>query len=279
MIVDVHTHIFPKFICDRRTDYFGGEPAFKLLYESPKSKMVDAEALIESMDQNKVDVSVAFGFPWKNPDTCQRHNDYILNAVAKHPRRLKGMCCVDMYDQGAFEEIKRCLNGGLSGVGEIAFYQSGIRPDAIKLLHPVMDLCRAKDLPVLIHTNEPIGHFYPGKTPVTLAQIYSVAETFPENKIIFAHWGGGIFFYFLLKKQVRQTMKNVFFDTAASPFLYDPKIYRAAIETAGADKILLGTDFPLIKPDRYYKEIEQAGLTENEKNLIFGGNAAELFNL
>jgi predicted TIM-barrel fold metal-dependent hydrolase len=241
--------------------------------------MADAETLIESMDQYGVDVSVVFGFPWKNPDTCRKHNDYILNSVARHPLRLKGLCCVDMYEKGAFAEIERCLDGGLSGVGEIAFYQSGIGPDALELLHPVMAFCKSKDVPVLIHTNEPIGHFYPGKTPVTLAQIYSVAETFPDNKIIFAHWGGGIFFYFLLKKEVRQTLQNVFFDTAASPFLYDPRIYRAAIDTAGAEKILLGTDFPLIKPDRYYKEMALAGLTEHEKNWICGGNAAALFKL
>jgi uncharacterized protein len=279
MIVDVHTHIFPKFICGRRSDFFDREPAFKLLYESPKSKMADAETLIEFMDLNKVDVSVVFGFPWKNLDTCRKHNDYVLNSVAKYPNRLKGLCCVDMYDPGAFSEIERCLNGGLSGVGEIAFYQSGIGPDALKLLQPVMALCKNKELPVLIHTNEPIGHVYPGKTPVTLAQIYNVAQTFPENKIIFAHWGGGIFFYYLLKKEVRQNMGNVFFDTAASPFLYDPRIYRTAIETAGVDKILLGTDFPLINPDRYFKEMDLAGLSENEKNQICCGNAERLFKL
>ena len=279
MIVDAHTHIFPKFICDRRSDYFDGEAAFKLLYENPKSRMADAEMLIESMDQSGVDVSVVFGFPWKNTDTCRKHNDYILNAVSKYPHRLKGLCCVDMYDKRSPAEIERCLDAGLSGAGEIAFYQSGIGEGALELLKPVMALCRFKDAPVLIHTNEPIGHYYPGKTPVTLAQIYSVAEAFPENKIIFAHWGGGVFFYFLLKKEVRQTMRNVFFDTAASPFLYDPKIYRAAIETAGAEKILLGTDFPLIKPDRYYKEMELAGLTEDERNQICGGNAVNLYKL
>jgi uncharacterized protein len=279
MIVDVHTHIFPKFICEHRSDFFDGEPAFKLLYENPKSKIADVEMLIESMAQNKVDVSVVFGFPWKNLDSCRKHNDYIINSVAKYPNRLKGLCCVDIYHPGAFAEIERCLSGGLCGVCEIAFYQSGIGPDALKLLQPVMALCKSKDVPVLIHTNEPIGHAYPGKTPVTLAQIYGVAQTFPENKIIFAHWGGGIFFYYLLKKEVRQTMENILFDTAASPFLYDPRIYRTAIETAGADKILLGTDFPLINHDRYFKEMNLADLSENEKNLIGGGNAALLFNL
>ncbi|MCU0598752.1 MAG: amidohydrolase [Desulfobacterales bacterium] len=279
MIIDSHTHIFPKSISENRSHYFGGEPAFRLLYESPKSKTADAETLIESMDLNGVDVSVVFGFPWKNPDTCRKHNDYILKTVAEYPKRIIGLCCADMYEKGAYDEIKRCLDAGLSGVGEIAFYQSGIGPDALELLHPVMALCRSRDMPLMIHTNEPIGHFYPGKTPVSLGQIYSVAQTFPENKIILAHWGGGIFFYSLMKKEVRQTLQNVFFDTAASPFLYDSKIYRIAVETAGVEKVLLGTDFPLIKPDRYYKEMEVAGLTENEKIRICGGNAAALFKL
>ncbi len=279
MIIDVHTHIFPKIICNRRFDFFESEPAFKLLYENPKSRMADAETLIGAMDENNVNLSVVFGFPWKNPKTCRMHNDYILNAVAKFPRRLIGLCCVDMDDPGAGAEVERCISAGLSGVGEIAFYQSGIGPDALARLSPVMDLCKAKDLPVLIHTNEPIGHMYPGKTPITLAQIYSIAENFPENKIILAHWGGGIFFYSLLKKHVKTALKNVFFDTAASPFLYDPKIYRMAIETAGVEKILFGSDFPLIQPDRYYREMDGAGLTDDEKKRICGGNAAWVFHV
>jgi uncharacterized protein len=279
MIVDVHTHIFPPNICDDRLNYFTGEEAFKLLYDSSKAKMVDAEKLIESMDRNGVDVSVTFGFPWKTPDNYRRHNDYILKAVSKYPNRLKGLCCVDMYNPGAIAEIRRCLDAGMSGVGEIAFYQSGIGADAIKMLKPVMMLCKQMDMPILIHTNEPVGHYYHGKTPITLSHIYGVAETFPDNKIIFAHWGGGIFFYYLLKKEVRQVLKNVFYDTAASPFLYDPKVYRLAVEMAGAGKILMGTDYPLIPPDRYYTEMEQAGLSIEVREAICGGNAVKLFKL
>jgi len=279
MIVDAHTHIFPKNICHDRSDYFNGEEAFKLLYDAPKARMAHAEALIESMDSQGVDVCLTFGFPWKNPDSCRAHNDYILDAVARYPHRLKGLCCVDMYDKGAPAEVRRCLDAGMAGVGEIAFYQFGIELHVLDLLDPVMALCRSKDVPVLIHANEPIGHYYPGKTPVTLPQIYNVAATFTENKIIFAHWGGGIFFYFLLKKEVRETMKNVYFDTAASPFLYDPKIYRMAVETAGVQKILLGTDFPLIAPDRYFKEMDQADLSQEQKKRICGENAVELFKI
>lgn len=279
MIVDAHTHIFPDDICLHRETYFQGEPAFQLLYESPKSRLVSAEDLIRSMDENGVDKSVTFGFPWKNEGHFRKNNDYLISAVQKFPDRLIGLCCVDVDHPAAAKEVERCLGAGLSGVGELAFYQSGISPAAVDRLEPLMALCREKAAPVMIHTNEPVGHLYPGKTPNTLAQIYHVAKKFPDNRIILAHWGGGIFFYTLLKKEVRETLKNVYYDTAASPFLYMPEIYRVAASLAGPDKILLGTDYPLIRPDRYFREFETAGLSVEQKRKITGENAARLFHL
>ena len=85
MIIDFHTHIFPKDIRENREKYFPSEPAFKLLYESPKSKLVGAKAIVAAMDDQGVDRSVVFGFPWKNADTFKRQNDYIMDAVARFP--------------------------------------------------------------------------------------------------------------------------------------------------------------------------------------------------
>ena len=102
---------------------------------------------------------------------------------------------------------------------------------------------------------------------------------FPENKIVLAHWGGGIFFFNLLKKEVKERLENVYFDTAASPFLYDPAIYKYAVEIVGVDKILFGSDFPLLKPERYFKEFENTGLTKVQGDAISGRNAAKLLKL
>ena len=171
------------------------------------------------------------------------------------------------------------MSGGLSGIGEIAFYQSGIDDTALDRLTPLMEICHDRDLPFLIHTNEPVGHIYPGKTPNTLKQIYNLVNRFSKNKIVLAHWGGGIFFFNLLKKDVKESLKNVYFDTAASPFLYAPQIYRYAKEIAGLDKILFGSDFPLLKPIRYFKELEKTGLQKGQIESICGKNAAKLLNL
>jgi len=280
MIVDIHTHLFPEKIRKNREKYFSDEPAFQELYQSPKSRMIGAEELLAEMDAGRVDKSVVFGFPWKTEGLFKLHNDYIIEVVSRYPDRFIGLGCFDPLTNGAAQETQRCLEaGGLSGIGELAFYQSGIDNSALTGLEPVMDFCRNRDLPVLIHTNEPIGHQYPGKTPNTLAQIYQLVDTFPRNQIILAHWGGGLFFFNLLKKEVKQRLNHVYLDTAASPYLYDAKVYRVAIELVGLEKILFGSDFPLLPPARYFDEMKAAGLSADEMQLICGGNAAKLFNI
>ncbi|MCP3871873.1 MAG: amidohydrolase family protein [Desulfobacteraceae bacterium] len=278
MIIDSHTHIFPDKIKQDRSRYFDNEPEFKLLYNSPIAKINTADDIIKSMDTFKVDISIVCGFPWRTPEFSKKNNDIVIEAVQKHPDRIKGLACFDVSWEGAAEETKRCINAGLCGAGELAFYLSGIDKEALAFLDPVMSVLRDNgNLPCMIHTNEPVGHSYPGKTPITLEQIYMLAKTFPNNKIILAHWGGGIFFYNIMKKETKNVLKNIWYDTAASPFLYESKIYELARDAGVLEKILFGTDFPLLMPDRYYKDMDDSNLNSDEKKLILGGNAVKLF--
>ncbi len=276
MIIDFHTHLFPDTIRQNRENYFTGEPGFELLYKSLQSKMIGGDDLITSMDEHNVDISIVFGFPWKNPETIRQHNDYIIEMVNRFKGRLIGLCCFDGLFKDAVEETTRCIDNGLSGVGELAFYDSEINNLYLDNLKPVMEICRKKDLPVLIHANEPVGHKYPGKAPNSLAGVYQFIKRFSNNTIVLAHWGGGLFFYRLLKKEVQENLVNVYFDTAASPFLYETSIYAVAKELIGVDKILLGTDYPLIKPSRYFNELENSGLLQGDIEKICGLNAATL---
>lgn len=279
MIVDAHVHLFSPAIRENRSRFFPEEPAFRLLYESPKSRLVGAEETIRMMDEEGVDRAVVFGFPWRNADTFRRENDFILETTRRHADRFAGLACFDPMHPEAAREAERCLDAGMAGVGELAFYEDGITEAGRESLAGTMAVCRERGRPVMLHTNEPVGHLYPGKSPNTLAQIYALAKAFPENTMILAHWGGGIFFYRLLRREVREALANVYFDTAASPFLYEPAIYPTAVALAGADRILLGTDFPLLRPGRYFRDMEAAGLPEAERALVSGENAARLFGL
>src|SRR4030042_498366 len=107
MIIDFHTHLFPEEIRNDRERFFDGEPAFRLLYKSPSSRL-------------------------------------------------------------AGQEVRRGLDGLLSGVGEIAFYDSGLDEKVLESLNSAMEVCKNRDMPVLIHVNEPVGHAYAGKTRGTV---------------------------------------------------------------------------------------------------------------
>lgn len=279
MIIDIHTHLYPKAIRENRQAYFAGEPAFQLLYQSPKAKMAGQQDLLAVMDSQGVDRAVIFGFPWRNLETAKRNNDAVAEAVARHPDRFSGFCCLDPCQPGAPEEVIRCLDNGLCGVGELAFYEGGIGEAALAALDPIMVLARQRRFPVLIHTNEPVGHVYPGKSPNTLAQIYALVRRYPDNTIILAHWGGGLFFYALLKKEVSEALANVYLDTAASPYLYRSAVYRHAVEMIGPERILFGSDFPLLAPRRYFTEMAESGLSADQIGLISGANAARVLGL
>ena len=279
MIIDVHTHIFPADIRRNREKFFPTESAFQLLYQSPKARLIDGRELISAMDANGVDRAVVFGFPWTDIELAKTHNDYILDMVQRYPDRFIGLGCFDPASPGAADEAERCLAGGLAGIGELAFYQSGIDDATLEQLAPIMGMCAEHSRPVLIHTNEPVGHDYHGKTPITLSQIYRLIKCFADNKIVLAHWGGGLFFYALMKKEVKQILQNVYFDTAASPYLYDPAVYQMAINLVGIDKILFGSDYPLLAPDKYFSDMQQCGLSRKQISQICGLNAQRLFSL
>jgi hypothetical protein len=279
MIIDCHTHVFPAAIRDERDRYCRQDSAFRLLYQSSKAKLHDMTELLYTMEKQQVDLSVIFGFPWKDRDTFERHNNYIIEAVQSHPHRFRGFGCFDLFHRGAVEETRRCLAAGLSGIGELAVYGKGLDECALQHLAPVMAICLEYRRPVMLHVNEPIGHAYAGKSPVTLKQIYRLVQRFPDNKIILAHWGGGILFYSLLKKEVRDTLKNVYVDTAASPFLYEPQMYAVMAAICGAERILFGSDYPLLQPRRYFEEMQDSSLSEEQIQLICGGNAMRLLGM
>ena len=279
MIIDFHTHVFPPFFRENRAECIRRDSAFKTLYDSPRAKLVGTEELIRSMDENEVQRSVIFGFPWEDSELYTRHNDYIIESAGGYPDRLTGFCCFSPLAQNGAEETERCLNQGLRGVGELAVYGSGITGAVVENLKEVMSLCLQHNALFMLHTNEPVGHEYPGKTPNTLLQIYDFIKAYPSNRIILAHWGGGLLFYALMKKEVRQTLKNVWFDTAASPFLYSPGMYRIAGEIIGFEKILFGSDYPLLSPARYVKEIASNGLSADQQELVLGLNAERLLTL
>jgi hypothetical protein len=279
MIIDAHVHICPPEVRDYREVYLPDEPEFAAIYKDPKAKLVGATELIQTMDEQGVDKAVVFGFPWRKEDNFRLNNDYVLETAQRFPDRLIPLACFDVTHPQAKQEAERCLQAGARGVGELAFYSTGIDEQARQALIPLARLCAEAKALVSLHTNEPIGHAYPGKSPMTLSQLYALLQATPDTRWILAHLGGGLPFYAFLKKEVLEVLANVWFDTAAMPFLYRPKALGAMAEAVGLDKLLLGTDFPLLSPKRYFREFENSELDQKELQAVLGLNAAKLLQV
>ena len=280
MKIDVHVHIFPPEIREKRERFFVGEPDFELLYASPKSRLVGAKELLSVMAEDGVDRSVVFGFPWRDAGISRLCNDYVIEQVKNYPERLLGLACFGFAEpQAAVSESERCLAQGLHGVGELAFYVEGFSEKVVDQFAPVIEVLRHYKKVLMLHTNEPVGHNYPGKSDVMLRHLYRFLKLYGDVPTIFAHWGGGFPFYHLLKKEFEEVTKNLYYDTAATPYLFKSDIYRLGGEMAGFERILFGSDFPLLRPRRYFNDMQEADLNNPQREMICGGNAARLFGV
>jgi predicted TIM-barrel fold metal-dependent hydrolase len=276
MIIDCHTHIFPEEVRKDRGSFCKRDGGFSSIYKDPKSRMAGAEELIASMDKSGVDQSVICGFPWSQPDLCSFHNEYLMACASRYPSRLIPFVSLLFSDPDwSAKELERTLKEGAMGVGEIAFYVDEMAAQDMDSMKPALSRMEERGIPFLLHTNETIGHSYPGKGRTPLERFYELILSFPNLPVILAHWGGGLLFYELMP-EVAKAMANVYYDTAASPFLYSKKIYAVAREMVGAEKILFGTDYPLISPGRYFKELEESSLSKEDREKILGLNFLRL---
>ena len=276
-IVDCHTHIFPPEIIEHREAYLPRDGWFELLYGRAKPRMATAEDLIASMDEAGVDASVAFGFSWKDMSLCRLGNDYVLEAATRYPFRILPFAVVNPAagDEALFE-AERCVDQGALGLGELipdgqGFSLHDDRMDALT------GWATGRGLPILLHVSEPVGHDYHGKSGTTPEIVYRFVERHPEATLILAHWGGGLPYYELMP-EVRHAFSRVYYDTAASPYLYSDSVFSMFAPFLG-HKLLFATDFPLIGQKRFIARVRQVGLSSEDLARVLGGNAVCLLGL
>ena len=284
MIVDAHCHIMPPSFAERRPELAQRDATFAAILASPKARIADVSALLRAMDRDGVDHAVVMGMGWQDRQVAIEANDYIIEAVSSHSDRITGFASVNpAWGDEAVKEAERCAAAGLRGIGELHPDSQGFDISDAAAMAPLMSLALCQAMPMLIHCSEPVGHLYPGKGQTTPDKVLPFINNFPDNLIICAHWGGGLPFYALMP-EVGAALRNVYFDSAASPFLYRPGIYRAVAEIVGPERILFASDYPLMRPSRPMAELAAESLTasqltESHRRGILGENAARLLGL
>jgi predicted TIM-barrel fold metal-dependent hydrolase len=279
MIIDFHTHIFPPYIRNHREELLPMDQTMSTLYASPTAQMASAEELVATMDGASIDLSVAVGIGWNDQELCRIANDYVIEAVQRFPLRLKGFCAVNpRWGDAAIAEVERCAKAGLIGIGELHPDTQGFDLGDSAVMAHLVETAMSLGMPILTHASEPVGHPYAGKGHTTPAVLSRFIDNFPEATIICAHWGGGLPFYALMP-EVSGALRNVYFDTAASPFLYRPEVFPVVIGLVGEDKVLLGTDYPLMKQNGLIRQVVDAPISDEAKEGILYNNAAGLLGI
>ena len=274
-VIDTHVHIISPELRRRAESHIWKDEFMAQICSSPAHRFASAEDLLAEMDRCGVDQSVICSFPFSDEGLCREINDYLLEASRRRPERLLPMIAVDPKQRWMEREIARCHESGAVGVGELLPW--GQKFDLVgREAAQLAACCRERELVLLLHVNEPVGHSYAGKGPGLLKEAAEFALAHPRLKLIYAHWGGGLLFYELMP-ELKQGLEHLYYDTAAGPFLYSSRIYRTAREIGVLHKVLLGTDYPLISPTRYLKELSVSGLSPSEQRQIRGENARAFF--
>jgi predicted TIM-barrel fold metal-dependent hydrolase len=279
MVVDCHTHVFPPRVRQRREEYLRRDRTFAEMYSSAKARLATAEELLTSMEEAEVEASIVLGFAWSEHELCVEHNDYLLEAAVKSGGRLIPFCTLQpRAGEAAFEEAARCASGGARGLGELRPESQGYRLDGSDAGALLAETGRRHGFVLLYHVSEPVGHSYPGKAGLSLQSFYQFADVHDDLTLVGSHWGGGLPFHALMP-EVREVLSRVYVDTAATPYLYDAPVYRLGC-LAGAERILFGSDFPLISQRRQREAIEE-GLADDEaaRRLVLGENACRMLGL
>ena len=277
-VVDAHTHLFPDEVVADRQRFLDRDPWFGQTFGHPAAKTASAEELIASMDEAGIARSIVCGWPWRDPGLCRAHNDYLADVGRLHPDRISWLGIVNPVDADAAAETSRCAELGAVGIGELNADGQGFDWDEPHHLRAFAETCIERDFPALIHTSEPVGHRYPGKGHATPEKLLEFLVAFPELKVVAAHWGGGLPFYELMPEVAKLT-KNVVYDSAASMYLYGFDVFPVVERLVGAQRILFGSDFPVLKQRRFLKRVLGSGISPDAVGDILSNNASRVFHL
>jgi len=258
-----------KYIADA-LDYFHRHDAIVSMEEMVAYyRRIDIKAVLLAWD-----AETATGLP---PVT----NDYVAKAVRDYPDVFIGFASVDPWKgRLAVAELERAVTElGLKGLKLHPIVQAFYLND--RRFYPLWETCSALKIPLLVHTGTTgVGAGVRGgnglklKYAQPIPYIDDIAADFPDLTIIGAHpswpWQEE-----MLAIAVHKT--NVYIDLSGwSPKYFSPSLIKYT-NTILQDRVLFGSDYPFLSPERWISDFEKVGfkpeiwdkiLLENAKRLL-----------
>jgi aminocarboxymuconate-semialdehyde decarboxylase len=276
-------------------------------------RMSDLSERVAKMDAMGVDVQVLSaslvhqGLEWADAQTSLRlartTNDWIARAVAGNPTRFVGLGTLPLHVPPlAVAELERCRRElGLRGVaisttaGTMELGDGALRPfwakaealDALVYIHPGGNRDRRFKR---FHLWNSVGQAFEEAMAISSLMYDGVLESFPRLKICISHGGGYMPYYmgridrnYVEKANTRVNMtkppidylRMLYFDSC----VYERPVLQHLVDKVGADRVLLGSDYPVGEgmPIEFVTDI--ATLSAAQKERIVSGNAAALLGM
>ena len=281
---------------------------------SAVNEFVDVEAIIDREAEAGVDGVVLCPwmpllFPGTEPaaalERCRIQNDALAEIAAARPGRVATLGAVPLQDPAlAAAELESVLDAGLAGVEVPAsvsgaylgdprfepFWEAAASGRALVFIHPTT---RGFDAPAFAehYLWNAVGN--PLETTICAAQMTmaGVMERHPDLRVLLAHGGGALP---ALRGRLRhahtfqpdamarlgeappESIRRFYFDTVT----HDAELLRALIDFAGAERVLLGSDYPfdMADPDPV-ATVRACGLEAADEAAVMGGNADSLLGL
>lgn len=272
MIIDIHTHIWPKgFTTDNLIKYFKSRGLW-----DESLTVITAEGLLREMDKSSISISIISSVAIQQGMTNQdldEVNIYVSREIKKHPDRLAGFCTVDPFGGSKSIEILK------KGIEDLGFIGLKLHPP-FQEFYPYDKRCfliyekmQEYKMPVLFHCGS-VG-VLPFKDDFAKpSHIDEVACNFPDLPIIIGH-SGKIWFddtVMLMRKH-----KNIYADISTNlgrneEFKFMPLAWllsRIKIWAGSFDRVFFGTDYPMYLPEETIKGLIDAKNYLNKENRDF----------
>jgi aminocarboxymuconate-semialdehyde decarboxylase len=271
-------------------------------------RLWDLPAALEWLDQQGIDLHITgiwadvFGYSLPADEAaawCRLVNEETLAALSGAPRVLPLATVPIQSGRHAVQELEAAQRMGFRGLS-IGTFAPGVELD-----HPDLDglweTAARLSMPIVLHPlylyGEPrlasfdlpnaIGRVNDTAIAVSRLLYAGVPTRFPDLRMVVVHGGGGVPYalgrlarnYELSPQAMadpREGFRRLFFDSV----VYDPAPLRYLVDLAGADHVMLGSDYPFPILDPHPLEVvRQAGFTDEVSNAILSTNACRVFNL
>jgi len=275
-------------------------------------EMTDVDERAAEMDARGIDLqilSVTIPNVYAGPqalrrDLARRANDGLAEAVRRHSRRLAALASIPLPDtEAAISEMERAISD-LGMVGVIIGSNIAGRYLDDPVFYQLFERAQELDVPVLVHPMPPAvsdATYAPGLVPllgfvfdtsasVARMVLAGVCERLPRLKLVLGHLGGTL--PYLLQRldngyraypEIRESLphapshylRRLFYDTVS----FSVPSLRCALDTVGADQIVMGSDYPHVIGDAAaaIATIRALELPERTVTGILGGTAIRIF--